>query len=161
MNICLAHSRQPRSLSALLACGVLLASAVAAAAPTTAAAASGSSPPVVLFVLDEFSLGTMMTASKTIDAQRFPQLASLGKTATWYRHHTTVADSTGSAVPAIYTGQRPGVPDWGAIDKNHNLFEMLKDRYRIQAYEPEPFAVVCDPATCPATPSASRLLGKA
>ena len=85
--------------------------------------------------MDEFSLTTIMTAQHRIDSSRFPQLASMAATSTWYRNHTTVSDNTLSAVPSILTGQRPATGPSINIDRSHNIYNMLKSRYRVNGYE--------------------------
>ncbi len=66
-----------------------------------------SMTPVVVVILDELSTFSIMDESQRIDALRYPHLAALAATATWFRNATTVAQSTGYAVPAILSGRYP------------------------------------------------------
>jgi len=134
----------------LLICALL--ASLAVAAPAVAA-----EPPVVILVMDEMSLGTMLNAGDKIDAQHFPAFASMTATATWYRNHTTVSDNTLSAVPSILTGQRPANGPSINIDESHNIFNMLKGRYRINGYEP--LTELCSLALCPEPKEYSLLAG--
>src|SRR5207249_1035027 len=82
--------------------------------------------PVVMVVFDEFCGAWLMTDQGEIDAERFPNFASLAQDATWFRNATSVHPYTASAVPAILTGRyqlgdrRPDV-----IDHPVNLFTLL------------------------------------
>ncbi|MCB0871108.1 MAG: sulfatase-like hydrolase/transferase [Solirubrobacterales bacterium] len=65
----------------------------------------GSDTPVVLIVLDELPNANLMTANaRKINARRFPRIASLASTATWYRDNVAAGDFTAWAVPGILTG---------------------------------------------------------
>jgi len=62
---------------------------------------------VLWFVLDEFSVSSLMTPEGEINAERFPGFAALAATSTWYRNNLTVSKDTIEAVPAMLTGRYP------------------------------------------------------
>jgi Sulfatase len=83
----------------------------AAAKPLVAADARPAKvpkrPPVVLMIFDEFPGDTLLDAHNRIDPVRFPNLARLAATGSWFPNATTYYDSTPKAVPQILDGQRP------------------------------------------------------
>ncbi len=82
--------------------------------------------PVVMVVFDEFSGLTLMNDQLEFDAQRFPNMAELGQTSTWYRNATSVHARTQMAVPAILTGRFPERDcDPEAANYPGNLFEII------------------------------------
>ena len=58
-------------------------------------------PPVVLVVFDGLPTEILLDGTGHIDEELYPNLAALAGDATWYRNHTTVAQATLGAVPAI------------------------------------------------------------
>lgn len=102
--------------------------------------------PVVMLVFDEFPVASLMDARQEIDAERYPNFAALGRSSTWYRRTTTVADRTTSAAPAILTGTLPPpgtLPT--ASEQPRNLFTLLRSSHRVRAAET--FTSMC-PAPC-------------
>lgn len=98
--------------------------------------ASAKQPNVFMLVVDEFNGSFIMNEKGRIDKENFPNLAKFGKGASWYRNHTTNADTTVAAVPSILTGQRPNINGEDRVDFDHNVFELLRKEYRIESYEP-------------------------
>ncbi len=96
-----------------------------------------STVPIVFVVFDGLSLESLLDASGSIDAVRYPAFARLARTATWYRGTTAVADVTELAVPAILTGRYPqarlGIP--AAVDHPRNLFTLLAGAYDMNVHE--------------------------
>jgi hypothetical protein len=93
--------------------------------------------PVVILVLDELPASSLMTASREIDAQRYPAFARLGRRATWYRSTTTVHEHTTHAVPAILDGGLPEDREVPTVrDHPHNLFTLLGESYEVRSFEP-------------------------
>jgi hypothetical protein len=92
--------------------------------------------PVVMVIFDEFSSLELLDRRGGIDAGRFPHLAALAREGTWYRHATTVADATITAVPAIVTGRWE--PNRQPVEEEHprNLFLYLRGQYGLNATEP-------------------------
>src|SRR5215210_5919867 len=92
--------------------------------------------PVVFLLFDEFPVIDLQQRDGTIDAQRFPNFATLAAGSTWFRNTTTLSASTTVAVPAILSGQKPAK---GALpiyrDHPNNLFTLLGHRYRMQVIE--------------------------
>ena len=68
---------------------------------TQGAAASevSTTAPVVFVLFDEFSGASLAGRDGRIDATRYPNLAALARTSTWYRNATTVADETPRPCP--------------------------------------------------------------
>ncbi len=92
--------------------------------------------PVVVVIFDELSSASLIDRQRTIDAQRWPNIAALAKESTWYRNATTVADQTTRAVPAIMTGQLRGE---GLLpiraDHPGSLFDRLGGEYDFNVKE--------------------------
>ena len=65
---------------------------------------SGDPPPVVMIVFDEWPLASVIRRDGTIDADLYPNVATLAGDATWYPDTTTVANLTNFAVPSLLTG---------------------------------------------------------
>ena len=87
-------------------------------------------------IFDELSSASLIDRQRTIDAQRWPNIAALAKESTWYRNATTVADQTTRAVPAIMTGQLRGE---GLLpiraDHPGSLFDRLGGQYDFNVKE--------------------------
>lgn len=116
--------------------------------PSPALAETPPAEAVVLLVLDELNTSTLLDASGTrINKKRYPAFAHLAKTSTWYRYHSTVADYTARAVPAILTGRtRPYI---FADYRSHpeSIYSLLGPQYFFQNLEI--FTQICPPGTCP------------
>ena len=114
------------------------------------AAAGGparSSTPIVFVLFDELPLSTLMSRGE-IDAERFPNLARLAAGATWYRHATTVADSTPEAVPAQLTGELPEPGDLPTSTQHpRSLFTLFRRSHELAVVEP--ITDVCPASLCP------------
>jgi hypothetical protein len=132
-----------RHVLPLLAWALLLAAAPA----TVHAAPTAPPPPVVVLLLDEFTGPSLQTPGGRVDARRFPHLASLARTATWYRNATTTSDTTKYAVPAALSGQWVG----HAEDADRTVFSLLRDTHRLVRYEPW-----LEPDICPFCARAPR-----
>jgi len=108
-------------------------------AAAVAAAVGPDGPPVVMVVLDGLSTNLMLDGEGRIDAGLYPNLAGLASDSTWYRNHTTVAQVTLEAVPAILTGSLPGgsTPPPAPVVGEHpdNLFTLLGGSYDVHAGE--------------------------
>ncbi|HKG36990.1 MAG TPA: sulfatase-like hydrolase/transferase, partial [Solirubrobacterales bacterium] len=120
-----------------------------------------SDTPVVVLVFDELPTATLMDQKGDIDRQRYPSFARLARAGTWYRNNTTVADYTGRAVPAIFTGTNPGFNTLPiAASQPNSIFTLLGGTYEMHAEEavtqicPE---VLCGEAERP--PQEDRLTG--
>ncbi len=87
-----------------------------------------NAPPVVVMVLDELPLVALMDERREIDPIRYPRLAELAQTATWFRNATTVYSRTRVALPALVTGRYPQANDSrlaNATAHPENLFSWL------------------------------------
>ena len=95
-----------------------------------------STTPVVMLVFDELPTATLMDERGRIDAERYPNFARLAAHSTWYPDNTTVADFTGRAVPAIFTGNRPAYEDLPiASSQPNSIFSLLGGSYDLQVEE--------------------------
>jgi hypothetical protein len=85
------------------------------------------------------------TGSGHIDADLYPNFASLADDSTWYRNNTTVAQFTLAAVPAILSGQTPDSSDRPAVTGSyeHNLFTLLGDSYDLHVASRSPACARC------------------
>ncbi len=85
-------------------------------------------PPVVVLVLDELPLAALMDERREIDPIRYPRLAELAASATWFRNATTVYSRTRVALPSMLTGRYPEAHDRrlaNATAHPENLFTWL------------------------------------
>jgi hypothetical protein len=131
-----------------------------------AEAARGTVPrpaPVVVVIFDELSSASLIGGDRTLDAERWPNIAALAKESTWYRNATTVADQTTRAVPTILTGQLRG-EDLLPIRADHpgGLFDRLGGQYEFNVKET--LTHICPDELCGQTRAqwpvrARRLLG--
>lgn len=95
--------------------------------------------PVVLIVFDEFPGTAIMNPEKSIDANRFPNLAQLANQSHWYRNACGASTLTARALPAILTGAFPEVREFATVDKYpQNLFQAMISGagYQHAAFEP-------------------------
>ncbi len=119
----------------------------------------GNRTPVVLVILDEVPAAAYLNAAGQVDASRYPNLAALAKTSTWYRNNTTVADGTFAAVPAILAGQRP--TDALKPDRvyDQSVYTLLAPTHSITSVEA--ITRVCPTSLCERKPvgSASKRMG--
>lgn len=108
-------------------------------------------PPSVVVVLtfDEFPIDAARLPDGQIDRARFPNLAALVSTATWFPNAQAVHDETSEALPALLDARlpRPG----GRADRRHhpkNLLTLFGERgWRIVAREEA--SDLCPPRFCP------------
>jgi hypothetical protein len=112
------------------------------------AAVDDDAPPIVMVVLDELPTATLLDGSGNIDADLFPNIARLAADGTWYRNHSTVADSTPVALGAILTGRYPDADRAPtAATYRDNLFMLLADEYDVNALEQ--VTALCPSTKCP------------
>ena len=97
----------------------------------------GNPKRVVFIITDEFPTDSLLDGSGNVDAELFPNYASLAATSTWYRNMTTVAPYTQIAVPAILTGDYPNVRKAQPISSDHpdSLFTLLGGQYEMNVTE--------------------------
>jgi hypothetical protein len=92
--------------------------------------------PVVVAVFDELPTSSLMNERGEIDADTYPNFASLARQAYWFRNATSVGDTTLIALPAILSGRYPrptGLPV--AEDYPNNLFTFLGRTHRLTVVE--------------------------
>jgi Sulfatase len=123
-----------------------------AAAEHVAAQLGPDAPPVVLVVFDGLPTELLLDGTGHIDADFYPNIAALAGDGTWYRNHTTVAQYTLTAVPAILSGQRPDYGDTPPLVGNyrHNLFTLLGKSYDVHGGEQ--MTGICPVEMCPEEP---------
>lgn len=123
-----------------------------AAAAEVAAQLGPDAPPVVLVVFDGLPTEMLLDGTGHIDADLYPNIAALAGDATWYRNHTTVAQYTLTAVPAILSGQRPDYGDTPPVAGNYrnNLFTLLGKSYDLHVGEH--VTGICPVEMCPEEP---------
>ena len=131
---------------------------------TTGGASIGNPKRVVMLVLDEFPLASLIDSDGNIDRELYPGFARLADSTSWYRNATSVASSTGYAVPAIVAGDLPEDSLPIAQDHPHSLFTMLGGSYDMQVTESITRlcpASLCDPPFVPPRESLRLLAGDA
>jgi len=93
--------------------------------------------PIVFIVFDEFSQTVLLDADLQINRFRFPNLAELADTSTWFQNTIAAAENTANAVPAILSGLTPAagqVP--AAADYPNTLFTAFGGSYDLWVEEP-------------------------
>lgn len=116
-------------------------------------------PPIVLVIFDEMSTFTMLGPDGRIDRQRYPNLAALSDTSTWFPNAVSAFPYTMFAIPAIVSGTAPD-PGRGLMptagDYPNNLFTWLGGAYDLHVAEP--ITALCPPSLCGAEDANRRLL---
>jgi hypothetical protein len=127
-------------------------------APLAAAAVPADAAPVVMVVFDGLPTGMLLDGEGRIDAELYPNFARLAGDATWYRNHTTAAQMTLEAVPAILSGQRPSAERPPALVSQypHNIFTLLGRSHEVHGGEA--ITGLCPVTLCP-QPAGSPLYG--
>ena len=69
--------------------------------------AGGLGAPIVIVTFEDLPLAPLLDEAGDIDALRFPAVAELASTATWYRTAITPSDVTEEALGALLSGQLP------------------------------------------------------
>jgi len=114
--------------------------------------------PVVMVILDEFSTAFLLDQSgERIHKGRFPNFHALSKDAAWYRRHTTVADFTVRAVPAILTGNSGGYTYADYRQHPDSLYTFLANESYSFIKNLEIYSQICPPGIC-APPSGTMFL---
>lgn len=104
----------------------------------------GQPVPVVMVVFDEFSAVPLFTENLQLDAQRFPNLARLAASSTWYRNATSVHPRTHLAVPAILTGRYPQKDQLATLENYpDNLLALLAHSGAYEMFVLEPLTRLC------------------
>ncbi len=106
----------------------------------TADAASlelGNPASVVVIVLDELPTLSLLDGDDQIDAELWPGFASLAEQSSWFRSNTSIAPTTPTAVPAIFTGRLPTDTKVVPVVDNHpqNLFTMFGATHELTVHE--------------------------
>lgn len=98
--------------------------------------AAAAETPVVVLVLDELPLSTLLGEDGAIDPTRFPSLAALAATATWFREASSPHAFTSEALPALLTG-RTVRREMAPVAANHpeNLFTLLAPSHALRVVE--------------------------
>jgi hypothetical protein len=104
--------------------------------------------PVVMVVLDELPTASLLDDDGRLDGAAFPGFGALARDGTWYRNHTTVAQNTPQAVPALLTGRYPTDSTIAPVASEHpdNLFTLLGGGYERQVIES--FTRLCSGSGC-------------
>lgn len=102
---------------------------------SVASRAEGDEPSIVFLMFDEFPLMSILGEDGEIDPVRFPNLAALAATSTWYPRYTVLSNATLHSVPSILSGRPPsGGP---ALWTNHpdNLFSLFAPTHELDVSE--------------------------
>jgi hypothetical protein len=118
-------------------------------APLAPTVVPADAAPVVMVVFDGLSTGMLLDGEGHIDAELYPNLARLAGDSTWYRNHTTVAQVTLEAVPAILSGSRPSPDRPPALVSKypHNVFTLLGRSHEVHGGEA--ITGLCPVTLCP------------
>ena len=120
--------------------------------PIEPAAVADDLAPLAILIVDELPTRSVVTDDRQLDAAVMPNLAAFAEDATWYRNHTTVAEQTTQAVPALFSGQYTETADQQALWFDHpdNIFRLLESTHALQVSEA--LTQVCPPDLCSLTP---------
>lgn len=129
------HARRP--IVSLLAIGLasLLLSGLAWTA--SADATPTKRGPVVLVVLEELPLSSLQKADGEIDEIWYPAFAELAAGSTWVRGHSSMANRSLDAVPAIVSGRVPSENRLWPVHSAYpnNLFTLLEPTHSMNVVE--------------------------
>ena len=96
-----------------------------------------SSAPIVFVIFDEFPTSVLLDADGEINRHRYPHLASLAETSSWFPNAVSAAEISEAAIPAILTGRYPESGRLPAFsDYPRNLFTLFGGAYDVWAREP-------------------------
>ncbi len=106
-------------------------------------------PLAVMIVMDEFPTDALLGPDGRIDAERYPNFASLAVTGTWFPNATTVYDSTTRAIPEVLDGKLPRLRSDPTFKTHpHSVYDLFGRRgYRIVRNEEA--TAMCPPRYCP------------
>ena len=108
----------------------------------------GDDPPDVLFVtFDALPVESLLDGTGHIDAELFPNFASVADDGTWYRNNTTVSSFTLDAIPTLVTGRYPATNEEEGRKAEENLFTLLGGSYDM--YVREQITRLCPDEACP------------
>jgi hypothetical protein len=112
-----------------------------------------SGPPIVMVVLDELPLLSLLDEDGRVDELAYPNLARLAAESIWYRNHTTVADDTEGAVPALVTSQlpEPGELRLSYLEQPNTIFSLFEEDADLVAFEW--VTDLCPPGRCVGDPA--------
>ena len=110
-------------------------------------------PPVVFILLDELPTLSLLDDDRSIDADRFPNLASFATGATWYRDYTVPSNETLFSVPSILSGELPTSTAAVAAEHPDNVFTLLAPTHQLHVFESA--TKLCALDECAATAPAS------
>jgi hypothetical protein len=112
------------------------------------AAQLGDDPPDVVFItFDALPVGSLLDGTGHIDAELYPNFASVAGDGTWYRNNTTVSAFTNDAVPTLLTGRYPATNDENGREAEENLFTLLGGNFDMHVSEP--VTRLCPAEACP------------
>ena len=116
--------------------------------PIRPASVADESAPLAVLILDELPTRSIVTEDMEIDPSVMPNLAAFADEATWYRNHTTVAEQTTQAVPALFSGRYTETADQQALWFDHpdNIFRLLDSTHDLHVSEA--LTQVCPPDLC-------------
>ena len=103
--------------------------------------------PVVVVVFDEFPLTALLDHDLHINSDRFPNLAALADTSSWFRTASSISPQTSASVPALLSGMEPDltkVPVASAYPSN--IFLQLGNLY--EAHDYQPITSLCPDSVC-------------
>ena len=109
--------------------------------------AFATTPPVAMIVFDQLPLVSLLDRDGQIDEALYPNFASFGRDAAWFRNASALSGMTESAVPTILTGINPAPGRLPTADVYPNsLFTLLAARYRLHVMEP--LTTLCPETIC-------------
>jgi hypothetical protein len=141
------------AVAAISACGgddgsTADASPSADVSPAATKAAVPKRPDVLLLIFDEWPIDAMLGPDGKIDAARYPNIAALTQTATWFPNAHTIYDSTTKAVPEILDAKYPRnhtAPNYQGHPRS--VFDVFgRKGYRIRVNEEA--TSICPPRYC-------------
>ncbi|HEX6713197.1 MAG TPA: sulfatase-like hydrolase/transferase [Thermoleophilaceae bacterium] len=109
-----------------------------------------STPPIVLITFDAFPVQDLLDHDGEIDRARYPNLARLADTATWFPNATSAHENTTLSVPSILDGNWPKKDAQPIVaDHPNNLFTLLGKTYEMNVTEVA--TNLCPPGLCSRT----------
>ena len=95
-----------------------------------------STPPIVLINFDAFPVQDLLGRDGKIDSERYPNIARLAESSTWYVNATTAHENTTLSVPSVLDGNWPKAGSQPIVaDHPDNLFTLLGKSYSMNVTE--------------------------
>jgi len=113
--------------------------------------------PILVVVLDEFPVTAILRGDGSIIDTRYPNLARLAESSTWFRNAASESSRTQESVPTILSGVRAAPEDLPVFNEYpRNYFTVFGNDYPVNSYEL--VTDLCPAGICESSPAPSTRL---